>query len=168
MKYSKALVLVMTLFFTKSSGAQRMVQSGTYNVMLKALLSHSVTEISATKAYKMKDVVFLDAREKTEYNVSHIKEATWIGYDDFDIERVANLPTDKKVIVYCSVGKRSENISEKLEAAGYKDVSNLYGGIFEWVNNGYDVYDSSGKTNKVHAYSSTWGIWLNKGEKVYE
>ncbi len=158
----------MALFFGNTTKAQRMVESGTYNTMLKALLSHSVTEVSAKKAHELKNATFLDAREKAEYDVSHIKGATWVGYDNFDMTRVTNIAKNKKIIVYCSVGKRSENIAEKLKNAGYEDVANMYGGIFEWVNNGYDVYDSSGKTNKVHAYSRTWGIWLNKGEKVYE
>ncbi|RYF52680.1 MAG: rhodanese-like domain-containing protein, partial [Cytophagaceae bacterium] len=36
-------------------------------------------------------------------------------------------------------------------------------------NQGNPVVDSTGKpTRRVHAYSRTWGIWLNRGEKVYE
>jgi 3-mercaptopyruvate sulfurtransferase SseA len=66
------------------------------------------------------------------------------------------------------VGYRSEKISEKLKQAGFKDVSNLYGGIFEWVNQGNPVVDENGKiTDNIHAYSKTWGVWLNKGVKVY-
>ena len=58
---------------------------------------------------------------------------------------------------------------EKLKAAGYRNVRNLYGSIFEWVNQDNPVVDNQGKpTQKVHAYSRTWGVWLNKGEKVYE
>ncbi|MDF9798803.1 hypothetical protein OKW21_004066 [Catalinimonas alkaloidigena] len=45
----------------------------------------------------------------------------------------------------------------------------MYGGIFEWVNQGQDVVDSSGQpTEKVHAYDRVWGIWLKQGEKVYD
>jgi len=58
-------------------------------------------------------------------------------------------------------------VSEKLLSAGYQHVSNLYGGIFEWVNQGNPLYNENGPTSKVHAYSRTWGVWLNKGEKVY-
>jgi fumarate hydratase class II len=56
-----------------------------------------------------------------------------------------------------------------LEKAGFKKVMNLQGGIFDWVNNGYPVYDNDGnETKKVHAYDKSWGKWLTKGEKVYE
>ncbi len=52
---------------------------------------------------------------------------------------------ESKVVVYCSVGYRSEKIAEKLKAAGYKNVFNLYGGIFEWENQNLPVYDSNGE-----------------------
>ncbi|MBI1194042.1 MAG: rhodanese-like domain-containing protein, partial [Bacteroidetes bacterium] len=43
-----------------------------------------------------------------------------------------------------------------------------YGGIFEWVNAGNSVVDPSGKpTERVHAYNRTWGLFLERGEKVY-
>ena len=113
-------------------------------------------------------IVILDAREKEEYEVSHLKNAIWIGYKDFDLASI-NIPKDMQVVVYCSVGYRSEKIGEKLQDAGYKDVNNLYGGIFKWKNEGNDVYDKSkNPTNKVHAYSESWGKWLVNGEKVYD
>ena len=100
--------------------------------------------------------------------MSHIGGAVWIGYDDFDISRMKGIPKDKKIIVYCFVGARSEKISNKLISNGYKNVSNMYGGIFEWVNQNYPVYTNQNKpTNKVHAYGRSWGIWLKNAEKVY-
>lgn len=166
MRYIINILFMSLLSF--SAVAQKKVESSAYNLMLKALLSHSVDEVSVAKALKIKDAVYIDSRSKREYEVSHIKDAIWVGYEDFDLNRMKGVNKNKPVIVYCSVGKRSEDVTEKLVAAGYKDVHNLYGGIFEWVNDGHPVYNDKGKTNKVHAYSKTWGIWLNKGEKVYE
>ncbi len=155
------------LIIASSCLAQKQVESGTYNLMLKTLLSHSVNEVSANEADSMPNVVFIDSREKEEYEVSHIKNAVWVGYDDFDIKRMADISIEKKIIVYCAVGARSEKIAEELLKKGYYDVSNLYGGIFEWVNEGKPVYSNNGKTTKVHAYNKAWGIWLKEGEKVY-
>ncbi len=116
--------------------------------------------------------IFLDAREKKEFEISHLKKATYVGYNNFNLKRtLKKLPKDKnsKIIVYCSLGVRSEDIAEKIKAAGYTNVFNLYGGIFEWKNNEKSVYDSQNKlTNKVHAFDKEWGTWLNKGIKVYE
>lgn len=44
--------------------------------------------------------------------------------------------------------------------AGYIQVYNLYGGIFEWVNEGHPVFNDQGETDKIHAYNKLWGMWL--------
>jgi rhodanese-related sulfurtransferase len=146
-----------------------MVKSGAYNATLKTLLSHSVKEISVDSlAQIQEEVVLVDARELAEFEVSHLKHAIHVGYDDYDSTALLDLDRSKPVVVYCSVGYRSEKISEKLLKMGFKDVSNLYGGIFEWKNQGHPVVNDKGETEKVHAYSKTWGIWLKEGEKVYK
>lgn len=163
----KTITLFVFMIFTSFSFAQ-MVQSKSYNLMLKTLLSHNVKEVSAKQAKLDSTAVFIDAREKKEFDVSHIKNAIWVGYEDFDMTRIKGVDRDEKIIVYCSVGYRSEKITEKLTKAGYIHVVNVVGGIFEWKNQGYGLVDNKGKeTEKVHAFSKTWGIWLNKGEKIY-
>ena len=146
------------------------VDSRSFNILLKTMLKESVPTISVAELAKQKtdNIIFLDAREKKEYEVSHLKNARWIGYDDFELSRVSNVPKDKEIVIYCSIGVRSEKIGEKLQLAGYTNVKNLYGSIFEWVNEGNAVYDSSNNpTKKVHAYNMKWGVWLKKGVKVY-
>lgn len=148
--------------------AQKKVANGSFNTLLKMLLKHDVKEITVPEAVAKKNVLFADAREKKEFDVSHINNALFAGYDDFKLSRLNNIPKDREIIVYCSIGKRSEKITEKLMEAGYTNVSNLYGGIFEWVNRGNSVVDLNNRnTNKVHAYGRFWGQWLEKGEKVY-
>ncbi|MFL1012547.1 rhodanese-like domain-containing protein [Flavisericum labens] len=116
-------------------------------------------------------VVLLDAREVYEYKTSHLKNAIHIGYDFFNLEEFKEKVPEKnsKVVVYCSLGIRSEDIAFKLKKAGYNNVQNLYGGIFEWKNNNLPVYNSNEKqTDSVHVFSKAWGKWLKKGIKVYE
>jgi rhodanese-related sulfurtransferase len=115
--------------------------------------------------------VLIDTRAIEEYRVSHLEEAYWTGDKEFDKESVtARIPNkNTPIVVYCSIGVRSEDLGEKLMALGYSDVKNLYGGIFEWVNKGYPVYDKNEKqTNKVHAFNKHWGKLLIKGERVYD
>lgn len=142
------------------------VESKAFDLTLNSILDHSVDEISVTEA-KASPAIYLDAREINEFNVSHIKNAIWVGYDDFQLNRVSESLKNKRIIIYCSIGYRSEKIAVKLKKQGYKNVFNLYGGIFEWVNQDQPVYNSKGKTNRTHAYNKTWGIWLTKGEKSY-
>jgi rhodanese-related sulfurtransferase len=163
MKY----IIALTFLLLTVSDCTGQVKSGTYQAMLKKLLSHTVPETTVEEAKFKKEVFFLDAREPKEYAVSHIEGSTHVGYDHFDLSKMPVMPMDTPIIVYCSVGYRSEKIAEQLIAEGYTKVSNLYGGIFEWVNEEQPVYDKRGKTQKVHAYNKIWGVWLNKGKKVY-
>jgi len=144
------------------------VESGKYATVLRGLLSHTVPEIGVADLEVMKGAVLLDAREAEEFAVSRLAGARYAGYDHFDLNMLGDLDRNQTVVVYCSVGYRSEKIAEKLLEAGFSQVYNLYGGIFEWVNAGKPVVDASGKpTDRVHAYNRTWGLFLQKGEKVY-
>lgn len=130
----------------------------------------SVPYISANDVSGNADLVLLDTRKKEEFEVSHLPNATWVGYRGFKLEKIMQAYPDKKTpfVVYCSVGVRSENIGEKLLEAGYSGVKNLYGGIFEWKNKGFPVYTTAGEqTEQVHAYNRRWGRLLKNAEKIY-
>ena len=124
-----------------------------------------------TLALPKTDAILLDAREQKEFEVSHLKNAICVGYDKFKLkETLAKLPKDKdaKIVVYCSLGIRSETVADKLIKAGYTNVYNLYGGIFEWKNANFQVVDTLGNsTEKVHTFNKDWSKWLKKGKKVY-
>mgnify|MGYP001806198400 FL=1 len=164
----RKLLLLLMLFSWFKPNAQ--TQSRAYKMMLEGMYKHTVPTVSCKELKKeQSQVVLLDTRTKREFEVSHLPEARWVGYEEFDLKKVENLPKNTPIVVYCTVGVRSERIGERLKAAGFQNVRNLYGSIFEWVNQENSVVDTQGKpTQKVHAYSRSWGIWLNKGEKVYE
>jgi rhodanese-related sulfurtransferase len=126
----------------------------------------SVQELAMPKT----EAVILDAREIEEYQTSHLKNAIYVGYDFFQIDSIQKriLNRDQNIVVYCSLGIRSETIAKKLKKAGYSNVLNLYGGIFEWKNKGFKVYNSEEEeTENIHTFSKEWSTWLKKGVKVY-
>ena len=115
--------------------------------------------------------LILDAREKNEFEVSHIKGAIHIGFEKFDLQKTLRKIKNKSqpIVVYCTLGVRSEDIAEKLKEAGYTDVKNLYGGIVEWKNNDFRVYDTNEEqTENVHVCNVYWSQWLLKGVKIYD
>lgn len=161
-------MMISTLTGCSSDNGEH-VQNKAYDLMLQTLLSGSVPSVSVDSLTHLRDsVVLLDTRSRPEYEVSHIKGARFVGYESFDSTKVANLPKDTAIVAYCAVGYRSEKIAEQLQQMGYTNVKNLYGGVFEWKNQGHTVVTNSGPTEKVHAYDRIWERWLNRGEKVYE
>lgn len=168
----KYILIAFSFFHLFSCTAQKPavtdipVHNHEFQEKLRSLLRFSTPTISVEDAQKNKtDYVFLDAREKTEFDVSHIPGAKWIGYDDFSKERLNEIPKDSKVIVYCSVGYRSEKITEKLQKYGYTESYNLIGSIFEWTNQKCPLEDKTGKTtDQVHTYNKKWSQWVNNPE----
>jgi len=158
--------IFIILFFSFSANAQTALDS-----LLQKENKETIPYISVEELSKKKNVLLLDSREVKEFKVSHLKGATCVGYDNFKIKNIKKKIKDKdtEIVVYCSLGIRSEDIAEKLKKAGYNNVYNLYGGIFEWKNNDQPIIDASGKTTeKVHTFNKDWSIWLQKGIKVYD
>ncbi|WCO01211.1 rhodanese-like domain-containing protein [Psychroserpens ponticola] len=144
----------------------------TISELLKKHNSKGIPYISVEElAMPKTDAIILDSREPQEYEVSHIKDAISVGYDNFNIETIEkHIPKrDQEIIVYCSLGIRSEVIANKLKKAGYTKVKNLYGGIFEWKNKNFSIYNTQEKeTDSIHTFSKEWSKWLNNGIKIHE
>jgi rhodanese-related sulfurtransferase len=157
--------IIAFLFLTHSVLGQKKLER-----TLKQLNSESVPYIYVNELKTAGETIFLDTRKQVEYNVSHLKDAIWVGYKSFNEDDIIAKITDKNtpVVVYCSIGVRSEDIGEKLQKLGYTNVKNLYGGIFEWKNQGNSVYkDSVSQTDSVHTFNKQWGKLLTQGIKVY-
>jgi len=71
--------------------------------------------------------IIIDNRTAEEFEMSHIEGAINIPIDDLR-NRMTEIPTDKKVILYCAVGLRGYLASRILLQNGYTDVYNLSGG----------------------------------------
>lgn len=163
----KKLILFLFIGFYAVGYSQK-----TLSTLLKQHNTGHIPYMTVEMLSKKNDnIAILDAREQNEYNVSHLKNAIFVGYNHFNLAKTSQQLTNKQqpIVVYCSLGVRSEDIADKLKKAGYTAVFNLYGGIFEWKNKGFSVVDLQNKeTQKVHAYSKNWGKWLLKGEKIYD
>lgn len=138
------------------------VASPDFDAKLTGLLRFSVPVIGVEELMQRKDEFqLLDTREIEEYQVSHINGARFVGYKSFDLSSVQDIPKDTPIVLYCSVGYRSEKVGKKLQEAGYTKVYNLYGSMFEWVNQGGEIVDNQGDaTKKVHTYNQSWSKWV--------
>ncbi|WP_255518089.1 rhodanese-like domain-containing protein [Fulvivirga sp. M361] len=143
-----------------------------FDKKINELLSHTVDLIhqdELSEKLQYENLVLLDTRTKDEFETSHIKDAQFIDYDNFSAEMVKDINKESPVVLYCSVGYRSEKIGERLKELGFTNVFNLYGGIFDWKNNDQEVVRGRDTpTDSVHTYNKNWSKWLVKGVKVYD
>ena len=106
--------------------------------------------------------LLLDVREREEFAVSHLKGARHID-PGAEVRRL-ELPTQKStpVVTYCSVGYRSAALAFRLQQAGYTNVRNLDGSIFQWANEGRPMINERGApVTQVHPYDASWGKLLD-------
>lgn len=86
------------------------------------------------------DVIILDARNTYEYDLGHFRGAIRPDIETFRelpkwVEENLSEHKDKKILTYCTGGIRCEKFSGFLVNEGFKDVSQLEGGIITY---GYD------------------------------
>ena len=163
----KSKLILLTLMGCMFATGMLFGQNLAYKTLLNTYYDKHFPLVYPEQKELLNKAVLLDTREQEEFTVSHLKNARFVGYKTFDLSTLADISKEQPIVVYCSIGARSQDIGKKLVAAGYQEVYNLYGGIFHWVNEGHPVYADDNETMKVHAYSLAWGIWLNQGEKVY-
>lgn len=139
-----------------------------FDLMLNQMYDENVELIQLDSSSLSNNWQLFDVRSEEEYGVSHIEGAEFINFETYSSEDLSALKKEDTIIVYCSIGVRSQEYAEFLMAEGFENVFNLYGGIFEWKNNNNPVLNVNKEpTDSVHAYSKLWGIWLKNGIKVY-
>ncbi|MFK7796467.1 MAG: rhodanese-like domain-containing protein [Aureispira sp.] len=141
--------------------------AATYKDLLTALYEDSVPRLHVHEIDALDEFVILDTRLPSEYEVSHLQGALLVNYQAPDWQAVEGINKEQKILVYCSIGYRSERVGEELLERGFKQVYNLHGGIFEWVNEGQLVVDNQGQTvQAIHGYGPRWGKWIKAPLKV--
>lgn len=76
---------------------------------------------------KKEQVVLVDTRTAEEFSFGTIPGALNIPLDEMR-ERLAEIPADKPVVLFCAVGLRGYLAQRILMGRGYRDVRNLMGG----------------------------------------
>ncbi len=79
----------------------------------------SVAEFTALAKTTPADVLILDVRNQDEANAGMIKGAKLIPDEEL-LERMGEVPKDKRIVTHCSTGVRAEMAYHKLKDKGYK------------------------------------------------
>lgn len=79
----------------------------------------------------------IDVRSDEEFRQDgHIAGATLIPLPSLSM-RMGEIRRDAPVVVICRSGNRSQVASDMLVNAGYRDVSNMQGGMIAWRGAGF-------------------------------
>jgi adenylyltransferase/sulfurtransferase len=82
-----------------------------------------------------RDFMLIDVREPGEYEIVNIPGAVLIPKAQFlDGSILAQLPTDKPIVLHCKSGVRSAECLAVLKGAGFADSQHVGGGVLAWVN----------------------------------
>jgi rhodanese-related sulfurtransferase len=142
-----------------------------FNQKVSSYMSGEINVIDVSIVQERQEkALILDAREYEEYAVSHIPGAVWVGYDKPNYDILKDVPKDREIYIYCSVGYRSDKLGSKIRDKGWTNIYNVYGSIFEWANRSYPmVNEHNMPTDSIHTYNKKWSKWMNNPAltKVY-
>jgi molybdopterin/thiamine biosynthesis adenylyltransferase/rhodanese-related sulfurtransferase len=76
----------------------------------------------------------VDVREPAEFEIVKIPGSTLIPKHEFlSGAALANLPQDKKTVIYCKTGVRSAEVLAAVKGAGFADAVHVQGGVVAWI-----------------------------------
>jgi rhodanese-related sulfurtransferase len=103
--------------------------------------------------------VVLDARTEPEFQLSRLRGALPIDPYRPSLRSLRGFAKDTPLVVYSSAGYRSARVAQWLNKAGYSNVRNLAGSIFQWANEGRPMFREENRpTAMVHPYDRKWGL----------
>ncbi|WP_075590480.1 rhodanese-like domain-containing protein [Labilibacter marinus] len=101
------------------------------------------TEVECEKFYKLineeENALILDIRPIEMYENNRIKNALWAGEKDSLFILLKDVPRQTTLLLYCKIGKRSNECAKLLKNRGYRKAYELKGGLKEWIREGYPV-----------------------------
>lgn len=169
--FSNILAGLLMTIFTTTSWADKLADINQELIEKYPTVKHiSAEELkNQLNVQNRSDVILFDVRESKEYAVSHLDGAIRIDpsikTDDFFKQYDDDLK-GKTAIFYCSVGRRSSQLINRLETTNNSDKSlemlNLEGGIFRWTNDTLPV-DGVG----VHPYNWYWSRLIDDKSMIH-
>lgn len=88
----------------------------------------------ANRLKQQDKTVLIDVREPNEYQAGHIRQSLNIPLSQLK-NRLSEIPKDQEVLLYCRSGMRSKQAGRMLRKQGFKQLSQLQGGISSWKGN---------------------------------
>lgn len=103
-------------------------------VIYRFIPTKGVTNITIQETkdkFKDKKVQFIDVRTPEEYRGNHRPQFKNIPLSELP-RKTNNLDKNKEVVVICQSGMRSVKAAKLLKKKGFKEISNVKGGMSAW------------------------------------
>lgn len=107
-----------------------------------AVAEVSVAALQERQARKDPALFVLDVRSAGEYAAGHVPGAVNVPHDQV-AARLAELPRDREIVLYCRSGRRAGLAAEVLAANGFRNLALLSGDMPAWEASGNPVEKSS-------------------------
>jgi hydroxyacylglutathione hydrolase len=104
----------------------------------RSLRSIELADAQRARKLVLEGAAILDVREPDEYRAGHVQGAIHVPLGTL-ADHTDRIPRGKPVVVYCGHGERSSTGASLLEAAGFRDLINLDGGLGAWQDAGFTV-----------------------------
>ncbi len=98
---------------------------------------HSISAADM-KSEMAKGIEVIDVRKLSEFNISHVKDATFLPLTDMP-SNLSHLDKTKPYLVHCGGGYRSMTAISLMKREGFNNLKNIYGGFGAIQNAGVDV-----------------------------
>jgi len=115
-----------------------LVAVGTALAQAPPLAQVSQQALLEMQASQDPSLLLLDVRTPEEFAAGHIPGAVNIPYDQV-AGRLAEIPKDDEVVLYCRSGRRAGLAAEVLAASGYTRLAHLEGDMQGWQSAGRPV-----------------------------
>lgn len=108
------------------------------------------------------DIVLVDMRNEYEFNIGRFRNAVALPMQNFRelpqaVKKIESLK-DKRIVAYCTGGIRCEKASAYLNELGFKNVSQIKGGILKYGEEFPDTYWEG----KCFVFDDRLAIQINK------
>lgn len=126
----KIVFLLFFVFFSlgcSESTPEKEVKSKPIANKTQAASFKTIEWSDAVKLNQEGNAIFLDVRTLEEVAEGTIQGALVIPVQELD-RRYAEIPKDKKLLIFCRSGRRSAMAASMLIQAGYSEVYNIQGG----------------------------------------
>ena len=134
----KKIIIALTLILSLGSIVACGGNNSSETTQTEAALVNDIEVDEFKSLLKDKPGIVVDVRTPGETASGVVEGAMLIDITQSDfMDKISKLDKTKPIYVYCKVGGRSSNASQKLVDLGYTQVYNVMGGMDTWKSKGY-------------------------------